>query len=236
METGHEEPEAADEGRRQWRKQTHLPADCAVRLTVCECVVQNAALVGIPVVPLEESLCFCGRERLCHSQRSTQTSSSSSSAPLSQTGLTAHCSSHFSRWSSSFSSDAAFRNLNEGISDDLLFSCRYNSSVVTTRRLYQTWGQISPSPQTLHKHVFNVVSTAKILVLFCKCGTRKNQRTSLHQSSWLSDECNSFSGSFYLWESWHLHAYVRIIAINISERHLMMWVHSKKETSSTILS
>ncbi|XP_047448964.1 testis-expressed protein 43-like [Mugil cephalus] len=76
-------------------------------------LMKNAALAGIPVLPLEESLCFCGRERLCHSQRSTQTSSSSSSswAPLSQTGLTAHHSSHFSR---------------------------YNSSVVTTRRLYQT--------------------------------------------------------------------------------------------------
>ncbi|XP_044052218.1 testis-expressed protein 43-like [Siniperca chuatsi] len=77
-------------------------------------LVKNAALAGIPVVPLEESLCFCGRERLCHGQDSTSSSSSSSSsspAPLSQTGLTAHHSSHFSR---------------------------YNSSVVTTRRLYQT--------------------------------------------------------------------------------------------------
>ncbi|KAL7391952.1 hypothetical protein ABVT39_017290 [Epinephelus coioides] len=81
-------------------------------------LMKNAALAEIPVVPLEESLCFCGRERLCHSQdcthRSTSSSfsssSSSSSAPLSQTGLTAHHSSHFSR---------------------------YNSSVVTTRRLYQ---------------------------------------------------------------------------------------------------
>ncbi|XP_047448968.1 testis-expressed protein 43-like [Mugil cephalus] len=68
-------------------------------------LMKNAALAGIPVLPLEESLCFCGRERLCHSQHSTQTSSSSSSsswAPL-------RCS-----------------------------SFRYNSSVVTTRRLYRT--------------------------------------------------------------------------------------------------
>uniref|UniRef100_A0A7N6BKV7 Testis expressed 43 n=1 Tax=Anabas testudineus TaxID=64144 RepID=A0A7N6BKV7_ANATE len=48
---------------------------------------------GIPVVPQEESLCLCGRERLCHSQDST----SPSSAPLSQTALMAHRSSHFSR-------------------------------------------------------------------------------------------------------------------------------------------
>ncbi|XP_076587683.1 sperm-associated microtubule inner protein 10-like [Chaetodon auriga] len=76
-------------------------------------LMKNAALAGIPVVPLEESLCFCGRERLCPTQDSTSSSSSSScsSAPLSQTGLPAHHSSHFSR---------------------------YNSSVVTTRRLYQT--------------------------------------------------------------------------------------------------
>ncbi|XP_040897456.1 testis-expressed protein 43-like [Toxotes jaculatrix] len=81
-------------------------------------LMKNAALAGIPVVPLEESLCFCGRERLCHGQdtnhrstSSSSSSSSSSSAPLSQTGLTAHHSSHLSR---------------------------YNSSVVTTRRLYQT--------------------------------------------------------------------------------------------------
>ncbi|KAM6944369.1 sperm-associated microtubule inner protein 10-like [Lycodopsis pacificus] len=78
-------------------------------------LMKNAALAEIPVVPLEESLWFCGRERLCHSQDSTHlassSSSSSSSAPLSQTGLTAHHSSHFSR---------------------------YNSSVVTTRRLHQT--------------------------------------------------------------------------------------------------
>ncbi|TDH13194.1 hypothetical protein EPR50_G00055480 [Perca flavescens] len=73
-------------------------------------LMKNAVLAEIPVVPLEESLCFCGRERLCHSQDSSS-SSSSSSAPLSQTGLTAHHSSHFSR---------------------------YNSSVVATRRLYQT--------------------------------------------------------------------------------------------------
>nr|XP_020509209.2 testis-expressed protein 43 [Labrus bergylta] len=77
-------------------------------------LMKNAALAGIPVVPLEESLCLSGQERLCHSQDSTQcssSSSSSSSAPFSQTGLTAHNSSHLSR---------------------------YNSSVVTTRRLYQT--------------------------------------------------------------------------------------------------
>uniref|UniRef100_A0A8C4H3U7 Testis-expressed protein 43 n=1 Tax=Dicentrarchus labrax TaxID=13489 RepID=A0A8C4H3U7_DICLA len=63
-------------------------------------LMKNAALAGIPVVPLEESLCFCGRERLCHNQDSTHhstSSSSSSSTPLSQTGLTAHHTSHFSR-------------------------------------------------------------------------------------------------------------------------------------------
>uniref|UniRef100_A0A671URE9 Uncharacterized protein n=1 Tax=Sparus aurata TaxID=8175 RepID=A0A671URE9_SPAAU len=27
-------------------------------------LIKNAALAGIPVVPLEESLCFCGREML----------------------------------------------------------------------------------------------------------------------------------------------------------------------------
>ncbi|XP_059192320.1 testis-expressed protein 43-like [Centropristis striata] len=75
-------------------------------------LMKNAALAEIPVVPLEESLCFCARERLCHNQNSSHRSSiTSSSAPLAQTGLTAHNSSHFSR---------------------------YNSSVVTTRRLYQT--------------------------------------------------------------------------------------------------
>nr|XP_046242350.1 testis-expressed protein 43-like [Scatophagus argus] len=74
-------------------------------------LMKNAALAGIPVVPLEESLCFCGRERLCHNQDSAHRSSSSSSAPFSQTGLTAHHSSHFSR---------------------------YNSSAVTARQLYQT--------------------------------------------------------------------------------------------------
>ncbi|KAM9360032.1 sperm-associated microtubule inner protein 10-like [Symphorus nematophorus] len=77
-------------------------------------LMKNAALAGIPVVPLEESLCFCGRERLCHGQDSTHcstSSSSSSSAPLIQRGVTAHLSSQFSR---------------------------YNSSVVTTRQLYQT--------------------------------------------------------------------------------------------------
>ncbi|XP_035514640.1 testis-expressed protein 43-like [Morone saxatilis] len=78
-------------------------------------LMKNAALAGIPVVPLEESLCFCGQERLCCNQdsthHSTSSSSSSSSTPLSQTGLTAHHTSHFSR---------------------------YNSSVVTTRQLYQT--------------------------------------------------------------------------------------------------
>ncbi|XP_023130030.1 testis-expressed protein 43 [Amphiprion ocellaris] len=78
-------------------------------------LMKNAALAGIPTVPLEESLCFCGRERLCHGQdsnnRSSSSSSSSSSAPLSQTLLTAHHSSHLSR---------------------------FNSSVVTTRSLYQT--------------------------------------------------------------------------------------------------
>ncbi|KAI4820992.1 hypothetical protein KUCAC02_028945 [Chaenocephalus aceratus] len=56
---------------------------------------------------MKESLWFCGRERLCHSQESP----SSSFALLTQSGQTAHHSSHFSR---------------------------YNSSVVTTRRLYQT--------------------------------------------------------------------------------------------------
>ncbi|KAL3062365.1 hypothetical protein OYC64_002218 [Pagothenia borchgrevinki] len=74
-------------------------------------LMKNAALTKIPVVPLEESLCLCGRERLCHSQESPSSSSSSSSALLTQSGQTAHHSSHFSR---------------------------YNSSVVTTRRLYQT--------------------------------------------------------------------------------------------------
>ncbi|XP_071340099.1 sperm-associated microtubule inner protein 10-like [Trachinotus anak] len=78
-------------------------------------LMKNAALAGIPVVPLEESLCVCGQERLCHSQEanhsSTSPSPSTPSTPLSQTGLAAHHSSHFSR---------------------------YNSSVVTTRRLYQT--------------------------------------------------------------------------------------------------
>ncbi|XP_042277101.1 testis-expressed protein 43-like [Thunnus maccoyii] len=85
-------------------------------------LMKNAALARIPVVPHEESLCFCGRERLCHSQdsnhsspssssSSSSSSSASTSAPLTQTGLTAHHSSHFSR---------------------------YNSSVVTTRQLYQT--------------------------------------------------------------------------------------------------
>ncbi|XP_028269838.1 testis-expressed protein 43-like [Parambassis ranga] len=78
-------------------------------------LMKNAALAGIPVVPLEETLCLGGRERLCHSQDSTHSSTSSSSAssspPLRQTGLTAHHSSPFSR---------------------------YNSSVVTTRQLYQT--------------------------------------------------------------------------------------------------
>ncbi|KAM7415555.1 hypothetical protein PAMA_017864 [Pampus argenteus] len=79
-------------------------------------LIKNAALAGVPAPPHEESLCFCGRERLCHSQDSNHcstspSSSSSVSAPLSQTGVTAHHSSHFSR---------------------------YNSSVVTTRRLYQT--------------------------------------------------------------------------------------------------
>uniref|UniRef100_A0A3Q1CDX4 Uncharacterized protein n=1 Tax=Amphiprion ocellaris TaxID=80972 RepID=A0A3Q1CDX4_AMPOC len=38
------------------------------------------ALAGIPTVPLEESLCFCGRERLCHGQDSNNRSSSSSSS------------------------------------------------------------------------------------------------------------------------------------------------------------
>ncbi|XP_030581551.1 LOW QUALITY PROTEIN: testis-expressed protein 43 [Archocentrus centrarchus] len=71
-------------------------------------LMKAAALAGIPVVPLEESLCFCGRERFCHGQDSTYTTSST---PLfSQTGLPAHNSSHL---------------------------CRYNSSVVTTRRLIQ---------------------------------------------------------------------------------------------------
>ncbi|KAM7391040.1 hypothetical protein PAMP_021757 [Pampus punctatissimus] len=79
-------------------------------------LIKNAALARVPVPPHEESLCFCGRERLCHSQDSNHgstspSSSSSVSAPLSQTGVTAHHSSHFSR---------------------------YNSSVVTTRCLYQT--------------------------------------------------------------------------------------------------
>ncbi|XP_074527124.1 sperm-associated microtubule inner protein 10-like [Halichoeres trimaculatus] len=79
-------------------------------------LMKNAAQAGIPVVPLEESLCLSGRERLCHSQDSPQRSSSSSSsssstsALLRQTGGTAHNSSHLSR---------------------------YNSSVVTTRQLYQ---------------------------------------------------------------------------------------------------
>ncbi|XP_019962026.1 sperm-associated microtubule inner protein 10 [Paralichthys olivaceus] len=81
-------------------------------------LMKNAALAEIPVVPLEESLCLRGRERLCHSQdvnrhfaSSSSSSSSSSSAPLSHSGLPAHHSSHFSR---------------------------YNSSVVTTRRLHRT--------------------------------------------------------------------------------------------------
>ncbi|XP_072243009.1 sperm-associated microtubule inner protein 10-like [Leuresthes tenuis] len=75
-------------------------------------LMKNAALAGIPVVPLQESLCFCGRERLRHSQDSTHCSTSpSTSASFYHKGLTAQLSSHFSR---------------------------YNSSVVTTRRLYQT--------------------------------------------------------------------------------------------------
>ncbi|KAK2901698.1 hypothetical protein Q8A73_011444 [Channa argus] len=59
---------------------------------------KNAALAGIPVVPLEESLCLCARDRLWHSQDSTRSSTSSpSSAPLSQTGRMVPNSSHFSR-------------------------------------------------------------------------------------------------------------------------------------------
>ncbi|KAF3695222.1 Testis-expressed protein 43 [Channa argus] len=79
---------------------------------------KNAALAGIPVVPLEESLCLCARDRLWHSQDSTRSSTSSpSSAPLSQTGRMVSNSSHFSR---------------------------YNSSVVTVRQLYQTGTHITP--------------------------------------------------------------------------------------------
>ncbi|XP_067376808.1 sperm-associated microtubule inner protein 10-like isoform X2 [Channa argus] len=79
---------------------------------------KNAALAGIPVVPLEESLCLCARDRLWHSQDSTRSSTSSpSSAPLSQTGRMVPNSSHFSR---------------------------YNSSVVTVRQLYQTGTHITP--------------------------------------------------------------------------------------------
>ncbi|XP_068560081.1 sperm-associated microtubule inner protein 10-like [Cebidichthys violaceus] len=73
-------------------------------------LMKNAALAEIPVVPLEESLWFCGQERLCHNQDSSHLSSSSSSSSLAPL-LTAHHSSHFSR---------------------------YNSSVVTTGRLYRT--------------------------------------------------------------------------------------------------
>ncbi|XP_074495643.1 sperm-associated microtubule inner protein 10-like [Sebastes fasciatus] len=77
-------------------------------------LMKNATLAQIPVVPMEESLCLGGKERLCHGQDSSHrstSSSSSSSALLSQTGRTAPRSSHFSR---------------------------YNSSVVTARWLYRT--------------------------------------------------------------------------------------------------
>ncbi|KAG7232411.1 hypothetical protein INR49_008874, partial [Caranx melampygus] len=77
METGHEEP------RLLMKVETRAGESSSSR---------------IPVVPLEESLCFCGRERLCHSQdtnhcsssSTSSSSSSSSSAPLTPTGLTAH--------------------------------------------------------------------------------------------------------------------------------------------------
>ncbi|XP_034027052.1 testis-expressed protein 43-like isoform X2 [Thalassophryne amazonica] len=73
---------------------------------------KNAALAGIPVVPLEESLYYGGCERLCHNKGSTSSSpSSTNSTCLCQMGLTAHRSSHLSR---------------------------YNSSVVTTKQLFQT--------------------------------------------------------------------------------------------------
>ncbi|KAM4615823.1 uncharacterized protein ACJ7VT_008839, partial [Polymixia lowei] len=87
-------------------------------------LLKNAGLAGIPVLPHEESLCLCGRERLCHGQDRTglsHTSSSSDTYTHTQTGLTAHHSSHFSR---------------------------YNSSVVTTRHLHQ-----APPPDTSTRHL-----------------------------------------------------------------------------------
>lgn len=61
--------------------------------SLCACVLQNATLAAVPVVPLEESLYFCNRERLCHSQTPTQPPPPS----LNQAGKTAHHSSYFSR-------------------------------------------------------------------------------------------------------------------------------------------
>ncbi|KAF7652790.1 hypothetical protein LDENG_00092210 [Lucifuga dentata] len=105
-------------------------------------LMKNAVLAGIPVVPHEESLFFCGRERLCHVQDSQQlaasSSSLSSSFPLHQTGIMAQNSSHFSR---------------------------YNSSVVTTRRLYQT-----------QKHVHVSV------LLMCPCARHKTTTSSVCRS------------------------------------------------------
>ncbi|KAM6965314.1 sperm-associated microtubule inner protein 10-like [Aplochiton taeniatus] len=76
-------------------------------------LLKNAVLAGIPAGPQEESLCVERRERLCHGQNRTklaQTIPASETLTQTQTGRTAHNSSPFSR---------------------------YNSSVVTTRQLYQ---------------------------------------------------------------------------------------------------
>lgn len=91
VETGHEEPEAPDEGNSEGHSlQTH-----SVRLMTCVFASECSSAV-INMVPLEESSSFCGRVRLCHTQDSAHCFTSSS-VPLSQTGLTAHHSSHFSR-------------------------------------------------------------------------------------------------------------------------------------------
>uniref|UniRef100_A0A3B3ZG63 Testis expressed 43 n=1 Tax=Periophthalmus magnuspinnatus TaxID=409849 RepID=A0A3B3ZG63_9GOBI len=73
-------------------------------------LLQNAALAQIPLRPLEESLCLCSRERLCHAQKtplrphpspglSPGPGPSPSPGPdLVQSGLRAHHSSQFSRY------------------------------------------------------------------------------------------------------------------------------------------
>lgn len=72
-------------------------------------LLKNAGLAGSPCVPQEESLYVEGRERLCHGQDRTELSKTPSFTP-SQAGVTAPNASHYSR---------------------------YNSSVVTTRSLFQ---------------------------------------------------------------------------------------------------